>query len=614
MLLRLCSRRFRVPQLSVTAPSCLHTCSTTLAKSFVDGENNFAHNVLVRLGNYNLMSSCPALPEVVTEPASLATPVDVSNRQLLEHLQRTAQYCRGQQITISDVRFDGIVDLFLDRISTLTDEELLSTVRILTIFPATQGVGARNFLEMWTALDDECLRRLDDWSTEQRLLACDHWFKLNMAKVAKFPMQSTKRLGRNLRRLSPSQLVQTLFYVNMLRKTTLEMFPFEERLAKVIDDLSTDEIAIMSMGFFKTQTKLNIPEVAQKVYERLYEDCLTLPDISLTAILKILRYSAKLTDAPNVVRIQQRLMRRIPELSLLSCLHLALLGTSFQCCDAECVSAVIKRFNKDYKNGRLKDFERIAFVMALFDVDTEDSNNLCRSILEEIPNRKEDIMKYKRCYPSLLNSLVMCGHFDQEMIHVALSKQFYEAAYGQNMLLGRDIFCLDSFTRIELQSQYKGAQLTERQRRNYAKLLCNYLPDKDSKYKKSVSDRCLLETKEALDNIYGSQCTVIENLLPHFNGPDIMIAFNAATEQPLEVRTLHMPEVYSGIILSREELLKSIDNAEDVRLVAVVFGGFNAYVRGTEQATGTLRLKIKQLKQIGHRVVEVSDREVVRLY
>lgn len=234
---------------------------------------------------------------------------------------------------------------------------------------------------------------------------------------------------------------------------------------------------------------------------------------------------------------------------------------------------------------------------------------MCKSIMEEIPHRKEEIMKYKRCYPALLNSLAICGHYDAEMIHVALSKQFYEAAYGQNMLLGRDIFCLDAVTRIELKGKYdEGARLTDRQRRNYAKLLCNYLPEKDSKYKKSVSDRCLLETKAVLDQAYGAQCTVLENFVPHFNQADILIAFDGVTKQPLDVKSLHLPEVYSGIILSREELLKSIDNSDNVRLVTVVFGGFNAYIRGTELPTGILRLKMEQLKQIGHNVVEVSKR------
>lgn len=588
-------------------PPCLHTSSSVAAKSFIEGENSFAHNTLVRLGNYQLMPPVAASEwnDTVNSVPESDLIAAVHNPELIDRLERVAQYCKSTQVSISDERWDGMVDLFLDRCSSFSDQELLATIRILTIFPPSRGVGARNFLEMWSALDDECLKRLDGWSTEQRLLVCDHWFKLNMAKVSKFPMQATKRLGRNLKRLTPSQLVQTLFYVNMQRKVVLEMFPFEEALAKCIDDLTLDEIAVMSMGFFKTQTRLNIPDVAGKIYERLYDGCLTLPDISLVAILKLLRYSAKLPHAENVVRIQRRLMGRIPELSLLSCLHLALLGSGFQCCDHECITAIIKRFAQDYKDGRLKDYERIAFVMALFDIQTEDSKKLCKSILEEIPDRKEEIIKYKRCYPSLLNYLSICGHYDKEMISVALTQKFYEAAYGQNLLLGRDIFCLDAFTQIELKGQYEGEVLTEKNRRNYAKLLFNYIPEQGTKYKLSVSDRCLMETKAALDNIYGSQCTVLENILPHFDRADVLLAFDITTKKAIDVKSLHLPAHYSGIILSREELLKSVDNREDIDLVTVVFGGFNSYIRGTETRTGVLRTKIEQLSRIGHVVVEV---------
>lgn len=612
MLSRLLSRQFlRLPTLH-RPQRWLHTSIQCLVKSFVEGENNFAHNVLGRLGNYHLMGNIDPRNDI-SEIDLQTLNKDVTNSQLASQFQTIAHYCRTHQIPISEDRWDGIVDLFLERIESFSDEEIRDTIRILTIFPPAPGVGSRNFLEMWTALDDACLQRLDSWSTEERLLVCDHWYKLNMAKVAKFPLQSTKRIGRNLKRLSPSHLVQTLFYVNMVRKPMVEMFHFEAALEGVIDRLSTDEIAIMSMGFFKTQTRLNIPVVVDKIYERLHKDCLTLPDISLTAILKILRYSAKLPHEQRVRRIQQKLLPRIPELSLLSCLHLALLGTNFQCCDSECVHAVIKRFAKDYKNGRLKDFERIAFVIALFDVDTEDSNNLCKSILAEIPHRKEEVIRYKRCFPSMLNYLSTSGHSDAEMISVALTKEFYEAAYGQNLLLGRDIFCLDSYTKIDLKEAYQGNNLPDRSRRNLAKLLCNYIPEKDSKYKQSVSDKWLLETKATLDGIYGAHCTVLENLLPHFERSDILMAFDSVTKNPLAIKSLHLPGNYSGIILSREELLQSIDNPENIKLIAVVFGGFNAYIRGTESPTGVLRLKLEQLKKIGHLVIEVIRRRKVLL-
>lgn len=607
MLLRLETRlfsRYFSGRLSLAA--AFHTSNGCSVKSFIDGENNFAHKVMATLGNYHLMS--PPVKSLVPDEDFMSINEPVPNKELIQCLERIANYCVNHNLTVSETRFDRIVDLIVNQCESFTDQELLDTLRILTIFPPAPGVGSRNFLELWSALDDECMNRLDNWSTEMRLLACDHWFKLHMAKVSKFPMQATKRLGRNLKRLSPSELVQTLFYVNMQRKVVLEMFPFETALERVIDQLSTDEIAIMSMGFFKTQTKLNIPELVEKVYQRLLEDCLSLPDISLTAILKLLRYSARLSHAGNVHRIQEKLTARIPELSLLSCLHLALLGTNFQCGSLECISAVIRRFVKDYKDARLKDYERIAFVMGLFDINTEESNELCRLMLQEIPNRKDEIIKYKRCYPPLLNYLSLCGHYNQEMISVALTKKFYEATYGQNLLLGRDIFCLDSFTRIELKDDYQGEQLTEKSRRNYAKLLCHYIPQQDTKYKLSVSDKCLLETKATLDRVYGSQCTVLENILPHFDRSDILMAFDRTTKTAVNVTTLNLPENYSGIILDRDELLQTTGNPSNVELVTVVFGGFNSYVRGTELKTGVLRCKIDQLKRIGHTVIEVFYR------
>jgi hypothetical protein len=176
------------------------------------------------------------------------------------------------------------------------------------------------------------------------------------------------------------------------------------------------------------------------------------------------------------------------------------------------MTLIIQRFENELSETRLKDIERICFAMGLFDMK---SDTLCKNILEEVRTRITEIARHPKCFASCLHYLSMCGYTSNELISSVLDRSFIKEAYGQNWLsVGREIFCLDAYTQINLKETYEGNRLSDSNRKIMAKYRSHFVPERGQKYKMSLADKLLLEVQETTESCYG-KCVFLQ-ALPHF--------------------------------------------------------------------------------------------------
>lgn len=108
-----------------------------------------------------------------------------------------------------------------------------------------------------------------------------------------------------------------------------------------------------------------------------------------------------------------------------------------------------------------------------------------------------------------------------------------------------------------------------------------------------------------MESKYGK--SILTHVLPHYQRPDIIYCFDengkSVTEKVLE----DFPKPYSGKIIFKESLLSQHDElavkANKLKMIAVVLGGWNFYLRDSRKPTGGLRLKIEQLELVGYKTV-----------
>lgn len=236
-------------------------------------------------------------------------------------------------------------------------------------------------------------------------------------------------------------------------------------------------------------------------------------------MLQTLRYSSKPIHAEHMNALLDTIVPQLPRLSLMSCLHVLLLGSDIQFCHNASIEPILHRFKDEIPNLRLKEIERIAFVMGLFYLQTHlpIADLVSQQILINLKSRVEEIMKYPRCFPACLQYLAYSGYTDDELISSVLDERFCEMAYGRNVTLGRELFGLDSFARINLKDSYKGLLLEDKRRRTMGKILVHYIPRRDGEFKLSATDKILLEMKEAAQRVWG-ECHMA-HVLPHYDRP-----------------------------------------------------------------------------------------------
>lgn len=90
--------------------------------------------------------------------------------------------------------------------------------------------------------------------------------------------------------MTPKQLVQMMFYANTSRKflPTLPMYDIEQEICAYYNDFNINELGIVSLGFFKTQTPIRNQELVKNLYNSVIKEIANINSIELAAFLKVL--------------------------------------------------------------------------------------------------------------------------------------------------------------------------------------------------------------------------------------------------------------------------------------------------------------------------------------
>ncbi|XP_049529852.1 uncharacterized protein LOC125948127 [Anopheles darlingi] len=600
-----------------TTPSyhrALHRTSWLGVKKHVENENDYASSVLHR-----------SLAQIPAEEFRLKTtihssnpPIDVDNfvesskcaektpEKQLELLDGFVALVSRGSTPVDDSRFAGFVESFAESVRSFDETHIELALKLLTKLDEIKTPYEPNYVDLWMALDGECLKRVTDWDTERLLHFADLWYPLRLAKQGKFVNKALWKISNRLRKLAPRTLVKTVFYINLTRVPMENMMDIEVNFAQNFDSFSIDDVAVLCMGFFKTETPIRSTELLDKIYQTTIRHVATVEDIALTAILKLLRYSSRIPSVPSMEALLAALVPRIPSLSTFACLHVALLGSDIHLCHSPTLEPVVAKFADNLSELRLKDLERIAFVLAHNNtafVSGKDSL-LCARILEDLPNRITEIVTYPRCYISLLYFLAIRNVYNVDYITTAFDKQFLKLAYKKNLPgAGREAVSLDAYASINLRDRYDGNRFPANAFQIVCKLTQDYLPN--PKYRLTKSDRMLLDIQRTFGELKpgSTQCRIV-HLLPHYQRPDILFCWDALSKRLLDVNEL-LPEQSTHEIMTREAVLKERSKEKHLRLVAIVVGSWNCYVRNVKRRTGGYAMKLEQLRRLGYEIVEI---------
>jgi len=257
-------------------------------------ENTYAHNLFLNSMKY---------ANTVMRPST--THAHVTNKEALEILKQNWNSMTGAEM-VSNIKKlsynichnEKLEPLTYSKVfntlnmQKLTDDELMTIMRHLVPFS--------NHLEMHTfyknlcvQIDRECIMRFSRQPTEKMLYLCDIIYQMTPKIYNQYYSQyiwySIRNLGKKPHKLSPQQLIQILFFLNIYRKPPINMYELEYRLEQCIDELSINEIAIAALGFFKTSTKIRNEDFLNRIIQRTIAEIDMVHTVSIAGIVKLVR-------------------------------------------------------------------------------------------------------------------------------------------------------------------------------------------------------------------------------------------------------------------------------------------------------------------------------------
>lgn len=264
-----------------TAKYTEQSLNTIFFKRKLGEDQSFARGVLED------SKSCQNLSEKDWTLASGFNEGEVFQEEFIEKLIAIPA---SNNLTLDANEFDEFVDDFVRKVPTLTDAQLMRIIECISQWSGFRNRRkAKNFLELWTALDDQMCDRCWKWDLDQLLHVADIWQQsISWSASTNFFPLACKRVGRKIKGCSIKHLIQISYLMNLLAKPIFDSTHMEQALKQHFDDLTNNQLGLICMALVRCSSHLNSDENIEKLFQRILRtDVRDLNDVSLSYLLKV---------------------------------------------------------------------------------------------------------------------------------------------------------------------------------------------------------------------------------------------------------------------------------------------------------------------------------------
>ncbi|XP_041973394.1 uncharacterized protein LOC121729071 [Aricia agestis] len=588
-------------------PNDLNKCFSTSAllrlKMFAENENKFAYSLMEKYGYVPDLTpgftNDFSKTKATFETTSLDNCCKETPQRIFHCFEDLAKYCNENNISISDTKFDNFIDTLTDNIKYATNEELKTLFFTLARFPPTESIRTRNFIEVWAALDDECLKRYHTMDFDDVLSHLSLFYLLSVLRYSDFCSKSLIRLASKSKKLNKAQVVQVMFYVGVRRNAPHDMYNLEVFIEENFAQFNIDELAIISMGFFKSKTPIRSMDLIVNIINKVMVEADKVHEVSLAALLKVIRYSMKIRVDNKINDLLDCLQHQLPRLSIMCNVHVALLGTATLTLHENCLFKISETVLHNMTNTRVKDLERLVLTYGTFNYVPKTKECFFTKVIEELnkESRSDEINKHGASFANCVAYLNLLDLRPKSLIQKVLNKEFLMKAYGKHCFLyGREVLTIHNISKIYFKENEIVSPLSDKEVAIMSKKYTDFVPNENYKMQYNATEKMFLDVKRTLREIRGGASFVTGNhIFTHHQRGDIIIC-NDKHGVPLPVEDI-FPKTKFGMIRYPPD-----DNIWIVLIIA----GRNAMIHNSGGPTGHFLTKQRELNKLGYCAAVVS--------
>lgn len=176
-------------------------------------------------------------------------------------------------------------------------------------------------------------------------------------------------------------------------------------------------------------------------------------------VFQVIRFSSHPVLANPIYSLLDKLTPEIERLSILCCLHIAILGSNLQLFHIESLTKISQKIADNITNVdkvRLKDMERLLLMLSMFNFDPKTTPDIFEATVKELyrMERSHEFDRHPKCLPSTLLYLSMRNVYCYDLMSNVLDANFITATYGElfRSLWNNCLFCPVSVAQMLFQN------------------------------------------------------------------------------------------------------------------------------------------------------------------
>ncbi|KAJ8260768.1 hypothetical protein COCON_G00164910 [Conger conger] len=370
---------------------------------------------------------------------------------------------------------------------------------------------------MMGPLEAELGRRADAMDPRQLLMVADLWRCLRRVVPKFLERLYCSAEGWRWSNLGPAELVQLVYVMGEGRTSTPSLLlVLGPQLLRHLNQLTPEEVGVLCLGLFKSQSSLSLHDVTQLVGRA----CAVLPQMSdygLVNVLKLLRFS-HLDHQRFLKAIGKEVPKRAPHMGVQGLMHVALACSALHFRDDGLLRALADRLPALALQCRSKDAAKLLWAFGTVGFPSSQAPRLYPSLEEAMRERADEFRRYPEHLLTGLLGLAFAGIFPRDLLALALSPESVELAVSSPHLeLKKDLFTLDATVGLEV-PDWAGPRVQEGLAQEVTAQLWSFV-QQDVCVKPSV-----LEAEALLQSLLGGARFVRKHMiLPHTRSIDLEV-------------------------------------------------------------------------------------------
>ncbi|XP_076465697.1 FAST kinase domain-containing protein 5, mitochondrial-like [Babylonia areolata] len=582
-------------------------CSSTLATSstakwdsktqaFVENENEYFHSYLESVSVYQ-----PYFLSFLSEQESGILPYEtvqsllqeIKEKKTTEKLLLLLGHWSGIARTegcsvLSDKSLCQTVKLLQRNIKLLSVEEMMQSITYLNNLGFRQNTlmtePRRNRIILSKAFDQAFTQHIKQMNVKDLLLAADFFYSVRGSSFAEYTFAMCERMKLFLPTMTKPELILLFFHMSMTRRTPPNMVQtMMDHLRQHLNSLTLQELGIVNLAHYKTQSLVRCPEYFLALTARLNTDVgQGVNPICLSSVLKYQHRSLNRCKDQLLPQffttlqdIEDPLLQQVPKASSESVMRVISLYYSLNLLSEDLFTAVIDRItHRGVQDWRLKDVAKVTHILTNIPLGSESKAEALEVILLDLQRkeRQPEMDDHPRCLLQMAVSLTFCGMYPHWLVGAVLGPSAEKYFRGSKIDYRQDLYHLSQSVSIEDKS-YEGPLLQAvsfpRLSKNKVYRKLTELREGDKAARGSVRsvggdptsgddlfhrDRILLDVMDALCQVRPRASPVPTFLLPHFHTADVELVHKQAADLEVddkkyvrEVAVLHASNAYQTV-------------------------------------------------------------------